>query len=425
MSVAAAGGFYLPLPTRSQDYPPGYTMDRPLHTRIARELSASLEDLVTTHAADLTPHTPSMPMPGQGPHSGVQTQMLYRTLVMSIEALDRQATADVYQDLSTRQDINLKAVGIKGRLSAGDVSAILEIEKDLPRLTSAFDTIGLSQGVMGLDLRKNLPAAHVLARMALSDTTILGLEGGLVFQLGATHSLEFLPYPVVMLQSPDPSTRDISLMQMCELLSPGGFWQPEMSNYCPRSAPMNDREQQRRDLEFWMSWWKSHRDAIAEQASLPEIAVPSRYYVARQEVQQAGEVPMEVRLQVLVNMGHDPGHYHSETGEIVAGPAPGPRDPLITQLSPADRESYEQILDAIRAKLDAQQKHATEILNAARMAGTRPNQTSMEALNAEREAALKTGVQDLQTKLSPQGWQSVERFLKSMGIGMARPMPNR
>jgi hypothetical protein len=44
----------------------------------------------------------------------------------------------------------------------------------------------------------------------------------------------------------------------------------------------------------------------------------------------------------------------------------------------------------------------------------------MKALSADRQAALKAGLEDMQSKLSPEGWQTVERFLKGtagMGVG--------
>jgi len=99
-----------------------------------------------------------------------------------------------------------------GRIGAGDIDAILALEKDLPRLTSAFAAARASQHLMGIDLGKNLPAAHALGRMAVNENTIPGLEFAFAIGVASTHSPEFVPYLIAMLDSPDLSIRDEALM---------------------------------------------------------------------------------------------------------------------------------------------------------------------------------------------------------------------
>ena len=95
-------------------------------------------------------------------------------------------------------------------------------------------------------------------------------------------------------------------------------------------------------------------------------------------------------------------------------------DPLSGQLNPDDREIFRQVTESVNAKLAAVQTRAQQMLNAEGIAGTRPDLQQSKALNADRQAALRSGLDDLQTKLSGEGWQSVERFLKGMSIGMVR-----
>jgi hypothetical protein len=64
------------------------------------------------------------------------------------------------------------------------------------------------------------------------------------------------------------------------------------------------------------------------------------------------------------------------------------------------------------------------MLNDARMAGTRPDQQQSRILYADRQAVLRTGLGELQAKLSGEGWQSVERFLKDVGA-LVRAAPAR
>jgi hypothetical protein len=99
----------------------------------------------------------------------------------------------------------------------------------------------------------------------------------------------------------------------------------------------------------------------------------------------------------------------------VQGPEPGPHDSVAAQLTTADRSTYEQVCAAVNAKLAAVQKRSEEMLNAARIAGTLP-----PVITDDRMPAVKSGLNDLHNRLSPAGWQVVEKFLNDMAVGTAR-----
>jgi hypothetical protein len=387
---------------------------------------------VTQHAADLVPHRLEVMAGGPAP-AWVRTRTTYQSLTMTLRSLDHAAAACVYQYFSTLPDLNLKTLGIFGRLSAGDTSAIFDLEKNLPSVASSFDAWTRMPPLMGLDLRADLTAAHALARIALSDTTVPGLEGGLAFTLARTRSPEMLPYLMVMLSSPESGIRGSALMSFCQLLgpmpTPSALWSPEMAGYCPNRSPINDRDLEQKDMQFWKQWWESHRDEIAKTAAIPTVMVPARYLTPPNTGwQEVTEVPMEVRFEMLLHTSAatQPEHYHAADGTMVAGPPPAaPHDPVSGQLNSADREVFRQVIDSVNAKLAAIETRVQQMLNAARMAGTRPDQQQSKALYADRQAALRTGLDDLEAKLSGEGWQSVERFLKGMGIGMVRAAPAR
>lgn len=419
--LPALGGFYLP----AGDAPGYYTNNAPLQYKIASEIAPVLEELVERNAADLGPHTPVPPVHGVlAPW--VLTRMGYQALTMALQALDKTATAEAYRRFSSLPDLNLKMVGIEGRLNAGDTSALFDLEKNLASLAGAFG-VYMPPAIVGLNLRGDLPAAHVLARMGLSETPLPVPEGGLASQLATTRSPEFLPYLVVMLGSPNSGTRDGALMAFCQLLGPMGdtvkahpLWRPEMSGYCPNQSPTNDRAAQGKDIRFWTQWWDSNRQEIAKTVTLPSISAPVRYSVPENTGRQVvTEVPMEIRFLSLLNMsGAQPDHYHDAAGGFVEGPRPGPYDPVSVQMTPSDREAYGQVVGAVNAKLAAVQKGSEDMLNAARIAETMPDAKRSHELDRQRMAALKAGLDELRNRLSPAGWQVVERFLMEMGFGM-------
>lgn len=420
MMTAPMGGYFLPLGMSA----PSYTDAEPLEAKIAREIGTALEDLLAERAADLGS---DRPLPGGGwVWSSSQARAQYQSLTMALHSLKEPATAGVYRSLSALPDPNLKALGIFGRLGAGDISAVFDLENNLATVLSiGVHPYPFPPFLDRLDLRANLPAAHALARIALSDTTVRGLDGQLAMALSRTGSPEMLPYMIVMLASPEPFVRGSALMGICPLLRamppPSEFWSVEMTGYCPNGAPVNDREIEQKDIQFWTDWWESHREAIAKTVALPDVAAPARYGAAPP---QPLEISVETRFEFLLHMAatKPPDHYHTGDGTIVEGPPPGfaPQNPVSGQLEAADREIFHQVIDSVDAKLAALQARSQQTLNAARIAGAMPDRRQMKALSADRQAALKAGLEDMQSKLSPEGWQTVERFLKGtagMGVG--------
>ena len=430
-AMGTMGGLFLPLGAGVPSGPLSYTDAQSLQTKIAREIGAAIEDLVAQHAADLVPRRREVFAGGPRP-AWIQTQETCHSLTMTLQSLEQAATAGVYQYFSMLPDLNLKTLGISGRLSAGDASAIFDLEKNLPSVASSFGAWNRMPPLMGLDLSKDLTAAHALARIALSDTTVPGLEGGLAFTLARTRSLEMLPYLVVMLSSPESGIRGTALVSFCQLLgpmpTPSALWSPEMAGYCPNHSPINDRDLEQKDMQFWQQWWESHRDEVAKTVALPTVTAPVRYRTPPNTGwQEVTEIPMEVRFESLLHMSSamQPDHHHAADGTMVEGPLAGPHDPVSGQLNPADREIFRQVTESVNAKLAAVQTRSQQVLNAARIAGTRPEPLQLKALNTDRQTALKAGVDELQAKLSGEGWQSVERFLKGMGVGMVRAAPAR
>jgi hypothetical protein len=394
--MSSLGGFYLP----AGDTPRYYNESAPLAYKIACEIAPVIEDLVARHGDDLGPHAPQAPVMG-APPQWVRTVIQFNALTMALQGLGKSA-AEAYAYFTSLPDPRLKLVGIQGRLETGDASALLDLETNLAAVAPALNRGSMPMTSMGVDVRANLPAAHALGRLAVGETPLPGIEGGAASQLASTRSPEFLPYLIVMLGSPSPATRDLALMSFCPLLAGQKFWAAEMPGYCPTRAPLNDPAAEQKDIRFWKEWWQTHRVEIAKTVKLPDVSAPSRYNIADNMGGQPVEIPMEIRFMSLLNMAGS----HS---------GPGPHDPVATQLTPADRDSYEQVCAAVNAKLAAIQKRSEEILNAARIAGTLP-----PVMTDERLPALKSGLDDLRNRLSPAGWRVVEKFLNDMAIGMGR-----
>ena len=94
------------------------------------------------------------------------------------------------------------------------------------------------------------------------------------------------------------------------------------------------------------------------------------------------------------------------------GPGPASHDPVAAQLTPADRDAYEEVFTAVNAKL----LHSETLGRDSQRRAHRGN--SPPLITDDRIPALKSGLDDLRNRLSPAGWQIVEKFLNDMAIGM-------
>jgi hypothetical protein len=402
------GGFFLELPST----PISYRQDAELQTKLALEIGAALEDLIARRAADLTPHARVPPRAGALPE-WARTGMRFHSLTRTLEGLKRESTADVYRQFSVSNDVNLKLLGLLGRAASGDADALCDMEQDLARLTTAYSASMFMHHLMRVDLGKNLRAAHCLARMALAEVTLPGLDSMFAMGAGSIRSLEFVPYLIALLASPSASTRGGALVAFCQVR---GLASPETAAHCPISVPMNDRQQEQRDIEFWSQWWDSHREEIGKTTNLPHVAPPARY-AATPRLQQPVEVPLEMRFEGLLHMTEAQAtHSHKlTTGEIVNEPPPA-HDPVGATLSGSDSEAWHEIVDRTNVKLAENQKRSMDLMNAGRIQGAFPPQEQMQAVYQDRVAILKAALQELQSRLSPGGWQALLKFMeRSMG----------
>jgi hypothetical protein len=77
---------------------------------------------------------------------------------------------------------------------------------------------------------------------------------------------------------------------------------------------------------------------------------------------------------------------------------------------------------AVAGKLDADEKRAEQMMNAARIAGKIPELPRMRALNDERNVILKAGLEDLRARLSRTGRQALEKLFQRIGVGAGRSL---
>jgi hypothetical protein len=438
------GGFFLPLGDSAVAYPEIY----PLQTKIAREIGTALEDLVREHGAELTAPAgvrptrapssvatafPAVPAPSRaGPNAqhaipgpGLTPREQFQSSLHTLTALDQASVLDVYQSLSVLPDSSLRALGILGRLNAGDSSAAFELEKNLPSAVSAYNVVSFFPPYLGrLDLSHDPSAAHVLARIALSETTLPGFEAQLTYALASSHLPEMLPYLIVMLGSPDSGTRDSALRGFCELVgtAPVVPRHEELSDYCPNERLGYDRELEQEDAQFWIEWWLANRDAIARTVTLPNPTAPARYSVAvrQDKVNIAVETAFRFLLSSASHKRYD--YYAVADGRISPVPSSAsddPHDVVSRHLGPVDYAVFHHVVESVNAKLAELGSQSQQIRNAARMAGVRPDFKQTQAISADRKAALRAGLAELESKLSADGWQTVERYLQSHGASTA------
>jgi hypothetical protein len=380
-ALRAGLGFHVPAGAAPRYYPAA----APLQYKIACEVAPLIEEILSHHSADLVVPSPMRIPPPGSPE--VATRLRYYDLTMTVQALDSAATKEIYADFSTRPEPYLKAFGIAGRLGNRDASALFDLEKDVAVVAPIFDSGVVPLFVPGLDLPNDLPAARALARLAVGETAVSGVESGAPMNLAWTHQAEFLPYFVVMLGSPSPLTRGMTLTALCPLLKGGPLWNPEMTDHCPNRAGSAPGPNEQSDIRYWTAWWQERR------AEFPEVRPPARYAIP-QKAPQMVEVPVEIRFLSLLHFSVD------------------------TQLTESDRAIWTDVKAAVQSKLDANDKRAEQMRNAARIASKLPDLATMKSLSDDRTAAAKSGLEELHRRLSPAGWLLIQKLLGDLAGGV-------
>jgi hypothetical protein len=417
------GGVYVEMPRTESSRVRSLPQDAPLDERLAREIQWGLEELSREHGAELDARPapqPAKSQPAAPPRARIQLQGLFEV----IDSLRIENSLAAFRDLSEETDPNLKLLGLMGRLKGKDTSAFLEMEKELPTLTPAFNAFHWS--VPRMDLRRDLPAAHAMGRIAISETPLPQVEAAFGMSAAATRSLELLPYLAVMLKSPSISLRDSTLIAWCELIrsqpaqpsKPVGLWVPEMSAYCPNQSPMSDHEQEQKDLEYWSRWWDSHSFEIGQTAALPIVKAPARYQAALGYV-QSGLTP-EQRFSVVLPRRNAPGGKAPLADRVAA---------QLTSLiqakkaSAADLDAWNEVAQATNARLTENDKRARDLLVTVRTQGPAAVQGIAHTLDLERQDILRGGLQDLRSRLSMNAWAAMDGIMKSIAGGSFTPVP--
>ena len=389
--MLSLGGFYLP----AGDNPRYYAQNAPLPYKVACEVAPVIEDLVTRHGDDLVPRA-YMPVPGAPPPAWTLTVTQYNALIMALQGTGKSA-AEAYAYFTALPDPTLKLIGIQGRLDTGDTTALFDLEKNLAALAPALNRSSMPLTGMG---RRH---SYEPARRSRSRPPRHRRDCRARHRRQHRLSVSVDPQPRVS-AVPDRHARQSESRharrradEPLPLLKDSALWASEMSANCPNSSPLNDVAAEQKDIRFWKQWWESHRDAIAKTVTLPNVVAPARYNIPESPGGPPVAVPIEVRFLSLLMRAATPAH-----------------DPVAGQLTPSDREIYQQVVAAANAKLADIQKRVDEMINAARIAGTFPTM-----IGDDRLPVAKAAGDELRSRLSPAGWQVIDKFVnQAMGAGM-------
>jgi hypothetical protein len=429
----ALDGYYVSLPATQPYGRLAYGKEAPLDFKLAAELAAAMESIATTAGDDLNVKWTVPPSEGGGRLT--ESVVRYELLVRLLLATSYSAAAPVFQYLSESPYPNLRSAGIVGRLRGGDAEAAMALERDASQLADTVAMFDLSSTLMSFRWQDSLTAAHALARAALGETQLPGLESVVAGQVSYLQKTEFLPYLAVMLESPNTGNRDTALMGLCTILRRtsnqprdfGGLWKPEMQQYCPNHSPLQDPAEERVYLDFWKQWWVDNREKIQADPNVPRPVAPARYFSKAPVAGERIPVPMTQRLQLFVNMAASlKRRREAQSGPSADKPVTG--SVLGARLSAEDDRKLEEIALRISASLAATQEKSRVAMTAAAVQGARPDRTLMQSLNSETEHTLTTGLADLQRELSPAGWSVVEDYLLKMnitGVRLSAPTPEK
>ncbi len=289
------------------------------------------------------------------------------------------------QSVPASDEATQRLLALEKQIWNGRPEAAITIEAELPSLLPALKRHPLTEVVMRIDPRSNLPAMHALARMSLGEENLGGLDGLLSGLLGRSGSLEMLPYLFVMAQSPDRMKADNAAFATCSLLrSFPDLWSPAISANCPNMSPFPDSNQSEAIHRFWEEWWSTHRAVIAQSVNLPEVAVPSRYNQAPRTAPPQPVWTTESRFESLLQRNPD----------ILA--------------SEDDRRIFAGLQADWRKRMNQERRRVRTRIDSDRKAGKWMDPDTLRDIQAGHRAILTAIMKDAQEHLSREGWQALE-----------------
>jgi hypothetical protein len=415
LSGATVKSVYLRLPKAQPFGDLVYPPDASLAAKIAGELGAALEALAEAGDAALSDVQWQSERSGYIDYKLTDEQRYFQSILWVLQLLDSGDTLPVFRHLSNSRLLSLHAVGLAYLVDHGDSAAAMAVESEAATLAKPLGLSSIFVSLPGQPTEKDLTAAHALARVALGETELPGLDVSVAFSLGDLHRPEFVPYLGVMLQSPILHTRDAAMSAICSLLrfpksgSPplGGLWKPEMEEYCPLEVPIRDLGFEEKSIGFWRQWWASQKEQFESDSSYPHPTAPARYATPPPQYGRLA-VPMELRFFELIS---DLERSRSLRRGASPEDAPRGRTMLDNQLSSADDEVLDRIARGMADRLIVHGEKVQGSLNALRVLELPPNPELTRKFGEQSVEILKSGLLELRRELSSDGWATVLDYM--------------
>jgi hypothetical protein len=425
---AVLGRSFLPLPRTTPTGDLAYGQDVPAGAKIAAELGAAMENMAIAIMDRLRTEFQVMPAGGvsarpiQAADAGPIS--LFQALLRALSDLRDADTAPVYKYLSVSPYPDLQMTGIAGRLRSGDAEAALQLERSAPLLnhTVAFSEIPGSLG--RFPWRDSPAAALALARTAVGETELAGLELSVAGGLARSGRLEYLPYLAVMLGSPNMGVREAAIGGICSLLRPstrargasGGLWRPEMQQFCSvDSPPLRDTAEERPYLDYWTQWWAANQERIPTDPAVPRPVAPGRYLSARRVEVVRKTVLADRRFEIFFRE-LDAFRNAKKARAAATGTQPAEGTLLSSRLSGEDDKKLEEITLRVAASLTAYEQKFRQARNEALVRGDPPNLSLGATLVEEHDRIIGDGASELMREMTPQGWGVVVDFILKMNV---------
>lgn len=366
------------LPVRESASPDG---------KLASMITGALAEIVRLEGTKLTPQR------SPGGERLTAAASLFRHLTDALMALN---APDVVTDLSSSPEPELRIIGLAARISRGDANAILEVERDLARFERTVEGGRVARALMQSPPRSN-DALESLARLAVSELTLPGLEFAAATRVGSAGSAQFAPWYAVMLESPDLQIRTAGLSGLCMMMRrSSGPPPPDVLAHCPDSLPVQNRAREQVLVQFWKSWWESHR------GELPRITAPARYAKGDPDAGRP-EVTQVMRFRAFVN--------------VATIPRPGPaRTHVAEKISATDEAALLAIVTEVKSIFDTAMNRERQHMQERRMQNLPPDREFMMKAAAERDRATAAGLERTRRELSSGGWRAVEEAMDEIHI---------
>jgi hypothetical protein len=196
-------------------------------------------------------------------------------LVNDFQQTHSAVLAAAFSRFLSKQDTNLRSIGLRGALLNGDPATILAIRQNYASLSATAGWQDLVDQIKFYYLNTGPQAVQILGQLATDVSAGMDLRIATGVALARMHTQQTLPYLATLLDDPNATLKTAAVGGLAAFANnvpigshepAAGAWQYRTDDTIAHSAfdEATIERQESYFITFWKGWWRQNQQALAQ-----------------------------------------------------------------------------------------------------------------------------------------------------------------